>query len=797
MQVDDDSSPTKNKYSKELLAAETPESKPKEDGEEEQRTPSHKGVRFAKETETTKPELVTPISNSADLKEQPEATALVDIPAPRRLARPKLGRRSAPAQKAVEEQQKQKQQQQAQPSPETQKSAPIMLVDTSSVSFKPDDIAAESSSAPTNTEAATNLESFVETTSTQEEEDRQEHRHIDFYWMDATERKGDIFLYGKVASQQDKTKFVSCCAIVKGNLRNLFVLPRKNKNNNDDEGDYVDMMQVHQELKAILQPSCIPLVAGASWAGKVVERQYAFDDPELPREKTQYLKVVYDAKFPAPPQDVCHQGSQAIHKILNAGASNLETFILKRKLNGPCWIRIRDPQANTRGVVSWCALELQVDTPKNIQRLDLAVPPGTSPRPPPPVVTVTLKLKTVVNPQTHKNEIVSVSAVCHKQVLLDSASDESRRYMTQLSLIRPIHVEDSSNVQGMAKFPRDFDAHVQNKMPQLQRMPNERALLSRLVTQIGVWDPDILVGHNAWGHDVQVILSRCVEHKVKIWSKMGRHRRMELPNKSYFSSGKDWAIADALTGRLLCDTYLSAKEHLRETTYSLKNLAETQLKTSRQEIEPMDIPQYFQSSQTIVALALHTLNDAQLVQRLMFKLQILPLSKQLTCIAGNLWSSTLKSNRAARTEYLLLHEFHRLKFLAPEKSRGKKEEVSSKAKYLGGLVLEPKKGLYDSFILLLDFNSLYPSIIQEYNLCFTTVDEWSRFAQQQPPPQQHHEEGEQQDALGALPPIPDETAKPGVLPRVIKSLVDRRRTVKQLLKKEKNAEAREEVRPAC
>jgi DNA polymerase alpha subunit A len=155
----------------------------------------------------------------------------------------------------------------------------------------------------------------------------------------------------------------------------------------------------------------------------------------------------------------------------------------------------------------------------------------------------------------------------------------------------------------------------------------------------------------------------------------------------------------------------------------------------------------------------------------------------------------LKSNRAARTEYLLLHEFHRLKFLAPEKSRGKKEEVSGKAKYLGGLVLEPKKGLYDSFILLLDFNSLYPSIIQEYNLCFTTVDEWSRFAQQQPPPQ-HHEEGEQQDALGELPPIPDETAKPGVLPRVIKSLVDRRRTVKQLLKKEKNAEAREEVRPA-
>lgn len=101
----------------------------------------------------------------------------------------------------------------------------------------------------------------------------------------------------------------------------------------------------------------------------------------------------------------------------------------------------------------------------------------------------------------------------------------------------------------------------------------------------------------------------------------------------------------------------------------------------------------------------------------------------------------MNGGRAERNEYILLHEFHRLKYICPDKTYGKKApkaEVeaddadgegggggkSSKGKrdkFKGGLVFEPKRGLWDKYILVMDFNSLYPSIIQEYNIDFTTV----------------------------------------------------------------------------
>jgi DNA polymerase alpha subunit A len=119
-----------------------------------------------------------------------------------------------------------------------------------------------------------------------------------------------------------------------------------------------------------------------------------------------------------------------------------------------------------------------------------------------------------------------------------------------------------------------------------------------------------------------------------------------------------------------------------------------------------------------------------------YDLNALPLALQITQVAGNVLSRTLLGGRAERNEFLLLHAFNERNYIFPDKQYGKKKPAAGdedgedaggaadgtaaakgktgkrKPAYAGGLVLEPKKGFYDKFILLMDFNSLYPSIIQ-------------------------------------------------------------------------------------
>ena len=60
-------------------------------------------------------------------------------------------------------------------------------------------------------------------------------------------------------------------------------------------------------------------------------------------------------------------------------------------------------------------------------------------------------------------------------------------------------------------------------------------------------------------------------------------------------------------------------------------------------------------------------------------MMVLPLTKQLTNLAGNLWCKSLQGKRAERIEFLLLHEFHRSREPEPEPEPEPKPEPEPEA----------------------------------------------------------------------------------------------------------------------
>merc|ERR1719318_1937867 len=247
----------------------------------------------------------------------------------------------------------------------------------------------------------------------------------------------------------------------------------------------------------------------------------------------------------------------------------------------------------------------------------------------------------------------------------------------------------------------------------------------------------------------------------------------------------------ATVGRLVADLKISAKELIRCKSYELGALVEKCMKGESDEVRVKLTPDtlrkaYGRSEDLKLAVRL-CMRDADQTLQLMVQLQALPLALQISKIVGMVWSRTLRGGRAERIEYLLLHAFTQLGYIVPDKQYGKKktdeddEEADAapkgrkKPSYAGGLVLDPKKGFYDKFILLLDFNSLYPSIIQEYNICFTTVS--------------RAKPSKTADGEMILPSLPDTSLPAGVLPTQIKKLVDSRREVKNILKRDKLTEA--------
>lgn len=598
-------------------------------------------------------------------------------------------------------------------------------------------------------------------------------QHINFYWYDCAEdsyrNPGVVYLFGKVYAASIK-QFVSCCVIVRNLKRTCYLLRRKTL---DDEGSVeVTHDDVVDEFKSLYAKK----LKISDFTCKEVQKLYAFDKEGVPTTG-DYVELTYSCRQPTIPPET--KGRTFSH-VLNLQQSCVEKLILDLNLRGPCWLRIEEPVSSTPPM-TWARIEIILNNPEF-----LTVHEDNINLKKPYLSLLSICMRTYSNPVTKQNEIIAISGIFNKGFYLDKCLSQKDKISGHFCVL----AKPPANRE--LKIPYDFPMALKRyNKTRLEYVDSERDLISKFLDNFMQIDPDLVVGHDILSFDYETLIFRMKSLKIGTWHKLGRVRRSELPTSKT-------ALKSMFSGRLICDVRTSTMELIKARSYDLTELTSHVLKKTRTEYSQADLVESFKSSEGLIRLINATMQDNDYIFSIMVELNVIPLALKITAVTGHIMSRTLLGGRSERNEYLLLHAFHEKGYICPEKfwasnskniQKSNKEEKSDeaeaddekqaatgpirkKAAYAGGLVLEPKVGYYNNFILLMDFNSLYPSIIQEYNICFSTIKPVIQ-------------DGENSEHIADLPNDLDLGAE-GILPSELKKLVDRRKQVKELMKSAKN-----------
>ncbi len=233
----------------------------------------------------------------------------------------------------------------------------------------------------------------------------------------------------------------------------------------------------------------------------------------------------------------------------------------------------------------------------------------------------------------------------------------------------------------------------------------EAAVIAAFQSWLLDMDPDVLTGWNVIGFDLRVLIERARKHGMRL--KFGRGRGRTRVRKTARRGGM---IAD-IDGRVVLDgrPTLQASGYYAER-YSLEYTAQNLLgegKTlDKVDDKAAEIMRLYQDEPD--QLAIYNLKDCVLVQRIFAKQDLLGFvleRQQLTGLALDRLGGSV-----AAFDHLYLPRLHRRGRVAPTI-----DNDADGANSPGGFVMDSKPGLFRN-VVVLDFKSLYPSIIRTFKV---------------------------------------------------------------------------------
>ncbi|HEY4292293.1 DNA polymerase II [Luteibacter sp.] len=245
-----------------------------------------------------------------------------------------------------------------------------------------------------------------------------------------------------------------------------------------------------------------------------------------------------------------------------------------------------------------------------------------------------------------------------------------------------------------AETPEDFD---------LEYVAEPAQIIHRLNAWFEAHDPDAIIGWNLVQFDLNLLQKHADTHRVPLLLARGG-----LPIEWRAHGTREGFLFAPTAGRLVIDGIEALRAaQWSSPSFSLEYVAQTMLGEGKAIDDPYhrmaEIDRRFREDK--VALARYNLKDCELVTRIFAKAKLFEFlleRAQVTGLAADHFGGSI-----AAFSHHYLPRMHRAGYVAPNVG-----DIPN-APFPGGFVMNSRPGIYDS-VLVLDYKSLYPSIIRTY-----------------------------------------------------------------------------------
>jgi len=320
--------------------------------------------------------------------------------------------------------------------------------------------------------------------------------------------------------------------------------------------------------------------------------------------------------------------------------------------------------------------------------------------------------------------------------------------------------KDFEKVITWKRFPTDKDY--------IEFVEGEEELLERFKEIINSYKPEFITGYFSDGFDFPYIATRAKKYKIKL--DIGLDRSDAIINKRDDSKAR-------IKGIVHIDIFKFIKKVISRTMktqrYNLDSVAEELLGKKKEDVDLDNLAKVWdECSEELEKFCYYNLVDSLLAYELMEKVMpnILELSKMVRVLPFN---STRKGFGQLVESYLmyLTKEYNEI---IPSKPSGDKVRGRIDKRYQGAFVYTPQPGVYENLVVL-DFRSLYPSIISAHNISADTLN------------------CECCDSNNLVPGLENDyiycEKRKGFIPHVIDNLISRRMRVKEIIKQKERKDA--------